>query len=53
MGQGRKTACQKRKSSGEKRGALVHNAEATKKEKNRPDLTTYVNDCNYPTPDIV
>lgn len=48
-----KILCQKRKSSGKKGVVLVHNAEATKKEKKQPYLTTYVNDCNLSTPDIV
>jgi hypothetical protein len=53
MGNREKNHCQKRKSSVEKAAGLVHNAEATKKEHNSVKMTTYVNDCNYSTPDIV
>jgi len=47
------TFCQKRKSSAEKDGGVVHNAEETKMGKKKHNSTTYVNDCNYSTPDIV
>ena len=53
MGIREKTHGQKRKSSVEKLGELSHNAEATEKENNPLKMTTYVNSCNYSTPDIV
>ncbi len=45
--------CQKEKSSAENGDGLVHNAGATKKDRKKHNLTTYVNNCNYSTPDIV
>jgi len=48
-----KNIWQKRKSSDENTPGLGHNAGATKKDKKNQMPTTYVNICNYSTPDIV
>ena len=48
-----KTCCQKRKSCDKMGVGLGHNAEATKKRNKTHNATTYVNICNYSTPDIV
>jgi len=44
---------QKRKSSDKMKVKLVHNAEATNRAQKKQTATTYVNICNYSTPDIV
>ena len=53
MGLGERAFCQIRKSSAEKGFGVVHNADATKTEKNRRRTTSYVNICNLSTQDIV
>ena len=53
MGTGEKTDCQKSKSYDKKDLPLGHNAEATKKGNKKQSTTTYVNNCNYSTPDVV
>ena len=53
MAFGAETCCQKRKSYGEMGCGLGHNAGATKNAGKNQTPTTYVNICNYSTPDIV
>ena len=53
MAFGEDTLCQKEKSSAENRYRLGHNAGVTKKRRRKHNPTTYVNICNYSTPDIV
>ena len=53
MGPQEETLWQKRKSYAGKDGRLVHNAEATKTGEKQPEMTYYVNICNYSTPDVV
>ena len=53
MAFGEDALCQKEKSSAENRYRLGHNAGATKKRRRKHNPTTYVNICNYSTPDIV
>ena len=47
------TCCQMGKSSAETGGKVGHNAGATKTGRKQHNATTYVNICNYSTPDIV
>ena len=53
MGLGEDPCCQIGKSSAEKKLPVVHNAKATRKKRKMHNTTTYVNGCNFSTPDIV
>ena len=53
MGFREEARCGKEKSFAENPRGVVHNAGATKKCRKEHNSTTYVNNCNYSTPDIV